>query len=420
MEALQNDPNKELERTMEDRLRTSLFQLKDVLVRIDRDETQSLDDITEHSERISAVLQAISDNKFQIPQNIKPISELLTVGPLTRTEIPIDIFAKLISVGFDVNDLDSRVGTCLDIAVKNQHYNAAKLLVQHGVESYAVFGRIKSPVAVLALQSNAPLDLFDLLATQENLNDCGAYFYLPLHIAVQSGNSKLALHLIKLGATVNQEDGSSKLPLEYFVKSCTLNQFDSELFKSLFPSRNMDILKVIGEILTQKENSDKTATYNFEMLHRSLQRLHFDESLNVEITYGIGSTCMVVNGVRIVSTIIGQLLPIYLYSLLLVELQFDFASVPTKIADNGERSTGTQGLIYACAVDTVWKDYHKHGRAKSLLRLCILQIRSCMSSLDDDSFLGLPVPPHLRKLLTYYDVAEKIFAEWCKETIVFT
>ena len=412
MDDLLNNPVREkLLRALKERLCRAIDQLKDTLVRIDRDEAQSLDDITENCKRISHVLQTISDDKLEVQMLWNgPISYLLTVGPLTRTEIPIDILATLISVGFDVNEY-SCGGRCLDIAVQNQHYNAIKLLVQHGAESNGGLGQRQSPITVLASQSNAPLDLFELLATQGNLNDGGAYHFLPLHNAVQSGNSKIALHLIKLGASVNREDGSSRLPIEYFVKRCTLNQFDNELFKSLFPSRNMDILKVIGGILEEKKNSDKTATYNFEMLHWSLQRLHNDESLNVEITCCLFSTCMVVNGVKIVSTMSTQLLPIFLYSLLLVELQFDLASVPNKIANNVERIAGTEGLTHACAVDTVWKDYHKHGHLKSLLRLCILQIRSCMSSLDDDSFLSLPVPPYLRKLLTYYDVVEKIFSE---------
>ena len=408
MEDLHNKPSGDKRiATMDERLRTSIIQLKRMLHISDRDETQSLDNITELSKRISDVLQTISDDKLevQISQSIKPIYYLLNVGPLARTEVPIEILSKLISVGFNLNECDSRGATCLDIAVRKQHYNAIKLLVQHGAESDDVCGPTQSPIVVLSSQSNAPLDLFDLLATQENLNDGGAYYYLPLHNAVRCGNNKIALHLIKLGASVNQEDGSSKLPIDYFVKTCTLNQFDSELFKRVFPSRNMDILKVIGDILSQKENYGKTATYNFEMLHRSLQRLHFDESLKVEITFGISSACMVVNGVNFVSTGCGQLLPIYLYSLLLVELQFDFASVPNKTADDVERIAGTEGLKYACAVDTVWKDYHTHGHLKSLLRLCILQIRSYMSSLDDDSFLSLPVPPYLRKLLMYDNVA---------------
>ena len=105
LEDLQNGPNRELESTMEDRLRTTIILLKDMLVKSDRDEIQSLGDTAQHCERISNVLQIISDNKLEvhISQNINPLSHLLTVGPLTRTEIPTDMLAKLISIGFNFN-----------------------------------------------------------------------------------------------------------------------------------------------------------------------------------------------------------------------------------------------------------------------------------------------------------------------------
>ena len=103
----------------------------------------------------------------------------------------------------------------------------------------------------------------------------------------------------------------------------------------------------------------------------------------------------------------------YLCSLLLVELQVDFISTPREIDDKFKQSATEKKLTYLHAIDCVWKNYHKQSRVKSLLRLCILCTRSSMSSLDDASFMSLPVPPYIRKLLTYRDIAEGIFEEWC-------
>ena len=304
----------------------------------------------------------------------------------------------------------------MKLLLKNQHYNAIRSLVEHGAKtSLSSVGRVKSPLTELVSQSNARLDLFDLIATRE-LNDRSLYRFLPLHEAVRCGNTNIALHLIKLGASVNQEDGHSRLPVHYILESCALKQFDSELFERVLPSKNMDILKVIGEILKEKENSSKTAAYTFQMLHRSLQRLHFDEPLNVQMP-DLFFSCMLVNGVVIVSPgAFNYFLCIDLCSLLLVELQFQLASMPNKVADELlESNARIEYLVYARAIDSLWKQCRVQ-RVRSLLRQCILQIRSCMSSLDDDSFLCLPVPPYIRGLLTYHDVSEKIFAEWCKRT----
>ena len=42
----------------------------------------------------------------------------------------------LLSFGFDVNEYysDTRLMTCLHLAIKNHHYNAIRWLVQHGAD----------------------------------------------------------------------------------------------------------------------------------------------------------------------------------------------------------------------------------------------------------------------------------------------
>ena len=98
----------------------------------------------------------------------------------------------LISEGWDVNstvDFDSHKVTCLDIAVERCHYSAIRLLVKHHAGSNSIADvkpPVKPPVISLAAQPNVPLDLFDLLATPQNLNAEHKRFSdsLPLHSAI--------------------------------------------------------------------------------------------------------------------------------------------------------------------------------------------------------------------------------------------
>ena len=159
------------------------------------------------------------------------------------------------------------------------------------------------------------------------------------------------------------------------------------------------------------ERPEKTDSYMFEMVHQLLQRLHFSESLNLAIINEFPvPVCMKINGIKVRPTSYGESFHImYLCSLILVELQFDMGSTPSRIA---EWPCSAKNAYYACATDNVWRKFHQQCHVKSLSRLCILCIRNSMCSLDDESFLDLPVPPRIRRLLTYRDVAEVIYEEW--------
>ena len=106
-----------------------------------------------------------------------------------------------------------------------------------------------------------------------------------------------------------------------------------------------------------------------------------------------------------------KLRAMYLCNLILLKLQIDFTSTSIEIDDKFKHAV-TEELSYAHAIDCVWRSYCQQCHVKSLLRLCILCTRSSMSSLDDASFMSLPVPPYIRKVLTYRDIAEEIFEEW--------
>ena len=119
------------------RVENEITNLKEALIRIDEDSTQSEDNITENIKRISDVLQEIADREMDIKHSlfITPIHDLLAVGPLIRKEIPLVVLNKLISAGFEINCCDSVGRTCLKIAAEKHHYNVIRLLIKHGARS---------------------------------------------------------------------------------------------------------------------------------------------------------------------------------------------------------------------------------------------------------------------------------------------
>ena len=402
------------------------------LEKIDRYTTQLL----QSKKRISDILQTVPEKQRFLTRPC-PIHDLLSVKTLTSTEIPLDILEQLMSAGFNVNEVNEFNRTSLDVAVENCHYDVIRLLIKHGAKSASdyeimdeiTFGSVEIfPLISLASQPNVPLDLLDLLATPSNLN----YFRmenrdLPLHQAVKHGHAATALHLIKLGANVDQRDGNRRLPLEYFARHHR-NQQNSELLMSLPPSKNcqgVDILTSICVVLINAERPPNRIASLFETFHQLLQRLRFDELLQVVMECRgrwDNQGYMTVN-----NTEIGKYIYLerhyavsYLCSLILTEMQFDFASTPHEIADKLPNSVETEEFTFAQATDTLWKNYRRQCNVRSLLRLCILRTRNSMSSLDDESFLSLPVPPYIRKLLTYRDISEKIFEEWKQGPIKFS
>ena len=257
--------------------------LKATIVIIDKDNTQSMESLTENTDRISNILQFM----LHTGTHFQPIHHLLSVGPLARTEIPLEVLNQLIYVGFEMNCTDVNGYMCLDIAVKNHHYNAIRLLVKHGAQSNIDNMRRYEPppITSLARQQKVPLDLLDLLATPENLNNLSrnGHKSLPLHTAAHRGHIQTALHLIKLGASVDQQDGLLKLPIEHLVKKQS-NLFDNVLFMSFLPQKKAHGVPILRTAfgLQCYEIPDKDNARLLEMFHQLLQRVHFNEPLRVE------------------------------------------------------------------------------------------------------------------------------------------
>ena len=150
--------------------------LVDVLCVLDNDETKCVDILAKHVERIQNTIP-LKQVSMQYP---KPIHRLLSIQPLKRIKIPLDVLNILVTSGFEVNAYcndgsdyydcwQHNKKTCLHLAVRNRHYNAARWLVKHGADcnksSYEeslisyTYPYI-TPVILLASDRNAPIDLF--------------------------------------------------------------------------------------------------------------------------------------------------------------------------------------------------------------------------------------------------------------------
>ena len=244
----------------------------------------SVDTIAIHCAKMADSLQEYLDKGHVCDfGNPNLIHRLFAVRPLTWIEIPLDLLKLFITAGFHVNQYSlCRNETCLYVAIKNKHYNAIRLLAEHGAECerdwHVCSPDRRSPFTLLAehlKEGDVPLDLFSLFATKSDLYNNGA-----LLTVVSYGRSEAALYLIKLGAPKayphNEDKSWQKLPVCYFVEKYS-ETFNSELFTNLLPtranawSRGMDILIPICKILKQKPRPNKAGTV--QMLQQLLQRL---------------------------------------------------------------------------------------------------------------------------------------------------
>ena len=155
-----------------------------------------------------------------------------------------------------------------------------------------------------------------------------------------------------------------------------------------------------------------------DILHQLLQRLCINKVLNVVILQMASGNPAYFTlsgfplGRRPYSIHQHNAKPIYLCSLIVVELEFSVILKPKEVAKYLTHVTKCIEKKYARAFLRLWRKYHQQCLVKSLLRLCILQTRSSMNNLDDKSLLSLPVPPRIRRLLTYQDIADVMYEHW--------
>ena len=426
-----------------DPLMREIKSLVKTLTAVENGDTKSEDIMEQYAKRISEVLNTYTDGKCS--HAILPIHELLSVGPLTKTEIPLQIVKMLASAQLDLNDFDidsfSR-SPCLQLAIKQKHYNVVKCMVEHGADldlredpnyywEESIYCQLPPPkmksktaIARLASYPDVPLELFNILKTQNNVNDKSC-IHLPLHTALSRGHVESAQHLIKLGADINQADDYDCLPIEHFVKRYTLKRnthaFNEELLETIMPSSSClnGILRSICSCFDD-EYASYEPTVSSKILHQLLQHLILTEPLSVKIEtfeeFGVGLVDdaivvrMTINDSYKKKTLQPQIL--YKISLMLFLLDVDVLSIPDAIAQQCEDPELTDEELRsgARAIDKLWEDYRNKPTVRSLFSLCIRQTRNSMKSLSDKSFKSLPVAPKVLKSLMYHDVAEEICA----------
>ena len=404
------------------KLKSEITSLIDTIISMDKKESSSLCSTANHAKRISYLLPTQSHDPSVLDSRnwSFPVHQFLCVRPLTNTELPMDILETLAS-HFDVNEVDDSGMSCLNIAIVNKHYNAVKCLVKHGADcnilsyGYDESGKIdhyvKSPIALLAENSNTPLDLFDLLHTAENLNGGPSDLYLPLHVAVACCNAESALHLIQLGASVDKYDVLGKLPIEYYEKIC-MKRFQFELFEKLVPSGRMAILWSIGRILTDEKVLENDCEVGCKLVCHLVQRLIQIDSLSVSIVCLVHRHRIYMEINKIVCLQAQHSSKgVYLISFLLLHLDWNIVSTPHAVVPfYWHRSA--QDDIHAHAIDNIWNAYIIKPKVRSLLTLCIQQTRKCMNSLTSSSFMSLLVPSYIRRLLMYRNVADVLCEAW--------
>ena len=419
------------------KLISEIRNLKTTLLKLDmyKSKTEPRCCIADHAERISNLLQKQSHGQCF------PIHELLRVSPLTNIEIPLDILDMLASE-FDVNACDktcddSSRETCLGFAIANEHYNAVRCLIKHGADCNIEhitcdFDFIRySPIALLAAKLTAPMNLFDLLQTDQTLNDNVNMNHLPLHVAIKTCHFEAALHMIQLGASVDIEVGHCSLPSIGFIYRPYRQERYFELFEKLVPSGRMDILYCVSEIL---ETSVLDNEIRCKMFYHLVQRLIHIDVLYVTFESHRNVTVMIIEssnhstgntnnqlrrlGYPLIDFESGPYLwpvkGLYLISLLILHLNWNCRSVRESIAIALVlRSKATeQHMAHVHAIDGIWNSYLLNPNITSLLSLCIQQTRKHMNSLTDSSFMSLPVPSYIRKLLMYRHITDIVWEAW--------
>ena len=424
------------------KLHNEIAKLKHTLRTADSPDTTLLDSIADCTRDTLVVSQTISDKGFDArkhnnyglttqDQFPNPIHDLLSVGQLSRGEIPLDIIKMMITVGFDMNDTAGSPryrGTCLKTAILCKHFNVVRLLVNHGAQCFSLhfdsYGQQQlddiPAIVLLAGDSTAPQDLFDTLAPSAagQLSDA-------LCAAVLFHCTDTALHLIKLGASVDKSNvarvqthdtifaNGSHLPIFYLNANSTT--FTEELLAHLLPSRasSVDIFRPLCRFLRKTDN-DKTIVWN--VLQQLIQRLAFMKMpLKIQLSFVRNSGRLTLNNEVVLRECYDRFsLIAYLCNFVLVELQHEVAYISPDMTSQLAGKLRDEFLLYTRAFDDLKRTYLQRSKVKSLLMLCIMQTRNSMGNLHDDSFLSLPVPPIIRRLLTYHFVADKVYEEWCE------
>ena len=259
--------------------------------------------------------------------------------------------------------------------------------------------------------------------------------HLPLHVAIASRHFEAALHLIQLGASVDIGGGClHSLPINLYRPYHQESYFHAELFEKLVPSGSMEILHCVSKILDCEKNKLHDEIW-CKMFYHLVQRLKHIDVLSVTFAAHRDVPIMIIgssnNSTGNTNNQLRQLrylliefsepdpyFPhvkgLYLISLLILHLSWNCRSVKESIdiAAMLPAIATEQHRAHAHAIDGIWNTYLLNPNVTSLLTLCVQQTRKHMNSLTDSSFMSLPVPSYIRKLLMFRHIADIVWEAW--------
>ena len=230
------------------------------------------------------------------------------------------------------------------------------------------------------------------------------------------GHSESALHLIQIGAEIKQTKAyvTDTLPTELYISNYS-RDYNAELFTLLIPVYGRELLHIVN-LLLGRNNQLTNSEVMSKMFQQLLQRLIFDWpiSLTIEIRNEDDfSVDIQINQNDIYQSRWYSLKETYLWSLLLSHLDCNMTSTQEATGARMHNPMANEKcLAHVQAIDDLWKKCRSRSSVHSLLRLIIQQVRQSMNNLSDSSFLTLPVPSSICKMLMYQDITDVVCEAW--------
>jgi hypothetical protein len=375
-------------------LRKEIENVKRTLLKLDNREPAG-QSISDHVANITAILEKYGGT-IEKPLPYFPINDLLMMAQLKNVGIPLDILALLLTV-FGVDD-QYDWDFLLHVAIYRFHFDAVRFLLQQGAGLKCTTQQRIDILDLLAGISDVPLDLFDLMVTEEILQTAPL-----LHEAVRKHNIPVIHRLVQLGANVNLLDISRKLAINYILDWELLGDSGRMLCYTLMPSDGLMMIRAICDYMCKYSAKQWSETMKRELLDVMLQRLCLPPSAvigcddsNIQLT---------VND-QPVTYAEYDFTSMYYASTLLMLLDCNLVTFPTPFIRSVHLRRNDHYKKSAEAINALWGAYKPQPR--SLLNLCVQTTRASMRAWEDASFESLPVPGSIRAVLRYQHVSKHL------------
>lgn len=172
-------------------------------------------------------------------------------------EEQVEVVARLISQGLDVNQETSDYYTPLDLAIETRNLSIIKLLLDAGA---SVYGKVKNDFnndgkgtpLFRAVKSNNENIIKMFMNAISNMTAADNRDYSLLHLVAEWGNSKILKILIDSGADLNFKNKGGCTPIY-----------------SAIESRNLNILKLL---IDAKADVNSESKYKYTPLHKAAEK----------------------------------------------------------------------------------------------------------------------------------------------------